>query len=56
MGSKGYPETSHLSYNIKLPHNPKELQHQFHCGESLRSHSEEPLDSRSTSATKELCN
>jgi hypothetical protein len=27
MGSKGYPETSHLSYNITSRHNSKELQH-----------------------------
>jgi len=27
MGSKGYPETSYLSYNITSRHNPKELQH-----------------------------
>jgi hypothetical protein len=30
---KGYAETSYLSYNITLHHNPKELQNQFHQGE-----------------------
>jgi hypothetical protein len=37
MESKGYPETSYLSYNIMPRHYPKELQRQFHCDESLRS-------------------
>jgi hypothetical protein len=37
MGMKGYPETSYLSYNITPRHNSKELQHQIHRGESLRS-------------------
>jgi hypothetical protein len=37
MGSKGYPETSYLSYNIKPRYSPKELQLQFHRDESLRS-------------------
>ena len=37
-GIEGYPETPYLSYNIRLRHNPKELQHQFHQGECLRSH------------------
>jgi hypothetical protein len=55
MGSTGCPETSYLSYNIKPPHDPKELQHQFHCGESLRSHFEELLDSRCASGTKKNC-
>jgi len=51
MVSKGYPETSYLSYNIKPPHNPKELKHLFHRGESLRSHFEELLYSKSASGT-----
>ena len=53
MGSKGYLETSYRSYNITPHHNPKELQHRFHCGESLPSHFEELLGSRSASATTE---
>jgi len=38
MGSKGHPKTLYFSYNIKPYHIPKELQPQFHCGKSLRSH------------------
>ena len=38
MGSKRYPETSYLSYNVMPRRNPKVLQHQFHRGASLRSH------------------
>jgi hypothetical protein len=34
-GTKGYAETSYLSYNITPLHNPKELPHQFYRGESL---------------------
>jgi len=38
MGSKGYPETWYLLYNITQCLNPKVLQHPFHLVESLRSH------------------
>jgi len=31
-------ETSYNSYNITPRHNSKELQQQFHCDESFRSH------------------
>jgi hypothetical protein len=37
MGSKGHPETSDISYNIKPHQSPKVPKHQFHRGERLKS-------------------
>jgi len=37
MGSKGYPETSYISYNITPRHNPKKLQHLCQYVRSCRS-------------------
>ena len=37
MGSKVYPETSYLSYDVSPCHNLKEL-HKLCCGKILRSH------------------
>jgi hypothetical protein len=34
MGSKGYPETSHLFYDIRPCHQAKVLEHKFHLGKS----------------------